>query len=76
MYYPGASQEIGSYFLMRFNIFTLTQYMSACHGYSTIGGIEYDDRGKYREDKKVRKSHIDAANHWAMEMPINSYQHE
>ena len=29
--------------------------MSASHGYSTMGGIEYDDRGKYREDKKVRK---------------------
>ena len=46
--------------------------MSASHGYSTTRGIEYDDRGKYREDKKIiRKSHIDAANKWAMEMPIN-----
>ena len=27
--------------------------MSASYGYSTTGGIEYDDRGKYREDKKV-----------------------
>ena len=45
--------------------------MSASRGYSTMGGIEYDDRGKYKEDKKVRKSHIDAANQWAMEMPIN-----
>ena len=34
--------------------------MSASHGYRIISGIEYDDRGKYREDKKVRKSHIDA----------------
>ena len=50
--------------------------MSASHGYSTIGGIEYDDNGKYREDKKVRKSHIDAANQRAMEMPINWYQRE
>ena len=50
--------------------------MSASHGYSSTGGIEYDDRGKYREDKKVRKSHIDAANQRAMEMPINRYQHE
>ena len=55
---------------------TLMQYMSASHGYSTTGGIEYDDRGKYREDKKVRKSHIDTANQWAMEMPINWYQCE
>ena len=45
--------------------------MSASHGYITTGGIEYDDRGKYREDKKVRKSHIDAANQQAMEMLIN-----
>ena len=37
------------------------QYMSASHEYSTIGGIEYDDGGKCREDKKVRKSHINAA---------------
>ena len=50
---------------------TLTQYMSASHGYSTMGGIEYDDRGKYKEDKKVRKSHINAANQRAMEMAIN-----
>ena len=71
MYYPDVSQAIGLYFLTRFSIFTLTQYMSASHGYSTTGGIEYDDRGKYREDKKVRKSHIDAANQWAMEMTIN-----
>ena len=47
------------------------QYMSVSHGYNTIGGIEYDDRGKYREDKKVRKSHTDAANQRAMEMPID-----
>ena len=45
--------------------------MSASHGYSTTGRIEYDDRGKYKEDKKVRKSHIEAANRRAMEMPIN-----
>ena len=45
--------------------------MSASYGYSTTGGIEYDDRGKYKEGKKVRKSHIDAVNQRAMEMPIN-----
>ena len=45
--------------------------MSASHGYSTTGGIEYDDRGKYREDKQVRKSHIDATNQQTMEMLIN-----
>ena len=45
--------------------------MSASHGYSTMGGIEYDDRGRYKGDNKVRKSHIEAANQRAMEMPIN-----
>lgn len=43
--------------------------MSTSHGYSTMSGKEYDEMG--REDKKVRKSHIDAANQRAMEMPIN-----
>ena len=43
--------------------------MSASHEYSTMGGIEYDDRGKYREDEKVRKSHINAANQRAMRFP-------
>ena len=36
--------------------------MGAGHGYSTMGGIEYDDRGKYRDNNKVRKSHIDTTN--------------
>ena len=45
--------------------------MSVSHGHSTMGGVEYDDRGNYREGKKVTKSHIDAANQRAMEMPIN-----
>ena len=31
------------------------QYMSASHGYSTIGGIEYDDAG-YVEKTKKRES--------------------
>ena len=43
--------------------------MSGSHGYSTIGGIAYDDGGYVR--KKKRKSQIDAANQRAMEMPIN-----
>ena len=46
------------------------QYMSISHGYSTMGGVEYDDRG-YERRQKGRKSHIDAANQRAMEMPIN-----
>ena len=46
------------------------QYMSASHGHSTMGGIEYDDGG-YVEKTKGRKSHINEANQWAMEMPID-----
>ena len=49
---------------------TFTQYMSVSHGYSTMGGIEYDGGGCVRR-QKGRKSHIDAANQRAMEMPIN-----
>ena len=44
--------------------------MSASHGYSTIGGIEYNEGG-YVEKIKRRKSHIEEANQRAMEMPIN-----
>ena len=46
------------------------QYMSVSHGYSTMGGIEYDD-GDCVEKTKKRKSHIDKDNQRAMEMPIN-----
>ena len=34
------------------NFSTLTQYMSMSHGYSTMGGIEYDGGGLYGEHKK------------------------
>ena len=44
--------------------------MSVSHGYSTMGGVEYGDRD-YVEKTKMIKSHIDAANQRAMEMPIN-----
>ena len=46
------------------------QYMSVSHGHSTMGGVDDDDRDYVRKQKK-RKSHIDAANQRAMEMPIN-----
>ena len=36
---------------------TLTQYMSASHGYSTMGGIEYDDGGYVEKTKKEKVSH-------------------
>ena len=52
------------------NFSTFTQYMSAGHGHSTTGGIEYDNGGCVEKIKR-RKSHIDAANQWAREMPIN-----
>ena len=44
--------------------------MSVSHGYSTMGGIEYDVGGCV-EKKIRRKSHIDEANQWAMEIGIN-----
>ena len=44
--------------------------MSASHGYSTMGGIEYDDVDCVEKTKR-RKSHVDEANQQAMEMPIN-----
>ena len=44
--------------------------MSASHGHGTMGGIENDDLGCVRK-QKGRKSHIDVANQWAMEMPTD-----
>ena len=67
---PMTSQAIVSYFSNLKLFSTFTQYMSVSHGYSTMGGIEYDDGG-YVEKTKRRKSHINEANQWAMEMPIN-----
>ena len=67
---PMTSQAIVSYFSNLKLFSTFTQYMSVSHGYSTMGGIEYDDGG-YVEKTKRRKSHINEANQWAMEMPID-----
>ena len=36
---------------------TLTQYMSVSHGYSTMGGIEYDDGDCVEKTKKEKVSH-------------------
>ena len=44
--------------------------MSASHGHSTMDGLEHNDGGSMEKTKR-RKSHIDAANQRAMEMPIN-----
>ena len=49
---PMTSQAIVSYFsnLKLFSPFT--QYMSMSHGYSTMGGIEYDDGDCVEKTKK------------------------
>ena len=67
---PMTSQAIVSYFgnLKLFSNFT--QYMSVSHGYSTMGGIEYDDGDCVEKTKRI-KSHVDEANQRAVEMPIN-----
>ena len=67
---PMTSQAIVSDFSNLKLFSTFTQYMSVSHGDSTMGGIEYNDGG-YVEKTKKRKSHIDAANQRAREMPIN-----
>ena len=36
---------------------TFTQYMSVSHGYSTMGGIEYDDGGCVEKTKKEKVSY-------------------
>ena len=56
--------------LMSSNFSIFTQYMSASHGYSTMGGIKYNDGGYVRR-QKGRKSYINTANQRDMEMPIN-----
>ena len=70
MHNPDFSQAIFSYFSIFQTFSTFTQYMSMSHGHSTMGGIEYDDLGYVRR-QKGRKSHIDADNQWAMEMPTD-----
>ena len=62
------SQAIVSYFSNLKKNSTFTQYMSVSHGYSTMGGIEYNEGVMWRR-QKGRKSHINTANQWAMEMP-------
>ena len=67
---PMTSQAIVSYFWCSQTFLIFTQYVSVSHGYSTMGGIEYNEGG-YVEKTKRRKSHIDVANQWSREMPIN-----
>ena len=49
---PMTSQAIVSYFIISQAFSTFTQYMSMSHGYSTIGGIEYNDGGYVEKTKK------------------------
>ena len=68
------SRAIGSYFLTRFSFFN-PHAIHERKPYNITGGMEYDDRVNI-EKTKSKKSHIDAANQRAMEMPINRYQCE
>ena len=54
---PMTSQAIVSYFSNLKLFSTFTQYMSVSHGYSTMGGIEYDDRDCVEKTKKEKVSH-------------------
>ena len=48
------SQAIVSYFSNLKLFSTFTQYMSVSHGYSTMGGIEYNDGGCVEKTKKEK----------------------
>ena len=63
------SQAIVSY-LNNLKLFQPSRNTWAWAMDSTMGGIEYDDGGCVEETKR-RKSHIDMANKWAMEMPTD-----
>ena len=54
---PMTSQAIVSYFSNLKLFSTFTQYMSVSHGYSTMGGIEYDDGDCVEKTKKDKVSH-------------------
>ena len=54
---PMTSQAIVSYFSNLKLFSTFTQYMSVSHGYSTMGGIEYNDRGCVEKRKNEKFSH-------------------
>ena len=54
---PMTSQAIVSYFSNLKLFSTFTPYMSVSHGYSTMGGIEYDDGGYVEKTKKEKVSH-------------------
>ena len=51
------SQAIVSYFWCSQTFSIFTQYMSVSHGYSTMGGIEYDDGDSMEKTKMEKVSH-------------------
>ena len=51
------SQAIVSYFKCSQDFSTFMKYMSVSHGYSTMGGIEYNDGGYVEKTKKEKVSH-------------------
>ena len=57
MHNPGIGQVIVFALLLSQTFSTLTQNMSVSHGYSTIGGIEYDGGGCVEKTKKEKVSH-------------------
>ena len=70
-----ANQATISYFSNLKLFSTFTQYMSVSHGYSTMGGREYNDGGYVEKTKKEKVSHQLGVS-TAMEMTINRYQCE
>ena len=57
---PMTSQAIVSYFSNLKLFSNFTEYMSVSHGYSTMGGIEYNDGGYVEKTKKEKFSHNEA----------------
>ena len=51
------SQAIVSYFWLSQTLSTSTQDMSVSHGYSTMGGVEYDGGGYVEKTKKEKVTH-------------------
>ena len=54
---PMTGQAIVSNFSNLLLFSTFTQYMSMSHGYSTMGGIEYNEGGYVVKTKKDKVSH-------------------
>ena len=57
MHNPGIGQVIDFTLLLSQTFSTFTQYKSVSHGYSTMGGIEYNDVGYVEKTKKEKVSY-------------------